>query len=290
MTKAQRIRDAVARHGTLLMPGVYDALSARIAVGAGFEVIFISGYSVAASRLGLPDFGFLTATEVVEAARGVCENAGQVPVIVDADTGYGNALNVQRTVRDLIGAGAAGVFLEDQVWPKRCGHMRGKQVIPLAEQVLKLRAARDAAGADDLFIVARTDARAPLGLDAAIERAQAYREAGADATFVEAPQSSAELEEIGRRTPGPRLANMLEKGLTPLMTPTELGAIGFQLVVHPLTALYGAARAMADLYRVLKDKGTTRDDLARLLPWEEFHEVIDLDRFYALDAKYTPKS
>src|SRR3954451_12743263 len=189
MTAAQRIRDAVSR-GAVLMPGVYDALTARIASRVGFEVLFISGYSVSASRLGEPDFGFLTQNEMADAARSVCR-VGQAPVIVDADTGYGNALNVQRAVADLQEAGAAGVFLEDQVWPKKCGHMQGKRVIETAEHAAKIRAAREAS---ELFIVARTDARQPLGLDAAIERCLVYKEAGADALFVEAPESVEELE------------------------------------------------------------------------------------------------
>ena len=246
MSKAERTRETIDARGPLVMPGVFDALSARIAARTGFEVLFVSGYGVAATRLGLPDFGYLTAPEIVAAATAICESAGAVPVIVDADTGYGNALNVRRTVRDLIRAGAAGIVLEDQVWPKRCGHMQGKQVIAVEEQVAKLRAAREAAGDEDLFIVARTDARAPLGLDAAIERALAYREAGADATFVEAPRSLEELAEIARRVPGRKLANMVERGLTPLLTPAELGAIGFDMIVHPLTALYAATRPMTE--------------------------------------------
>src|SRR5688500_10426156 len=178
-TSAQQIRDLVGRD-TVLMPGVYDALTARIAARVGFDIVFISGYSVSAARLGEPDFGFLTQTEMADTARSVCR-VSSAPVIVDADTGYGNALNVMRTVRDLQEAGAAGVFLEDQVWPKKCGHMAGKRVVETAEHVAKIRAAVDARGERDLFVVARTDARQPLGLDAAIERCLAYKEAGADA-------------------------------------------------------------------------------------------------------------
>ena len=168
MTGAQRIRDAVAGD-TVLMPGVYDALTARIAARVGFDVVFISGYSVSAARLGEPDFGFLTQTEMAEAARSVCR-VSEAPVIVDADTGYGNAVNVLRTVHELQDAGAAGVFLEDQVWPKKCGHMAGKRVVETEEHAAKIRAAVDARGERDLFVVARTDARQPLGLGAAIER------------------------------------------------------------------------------------------------------------------------
>src|SRR4026207_562132 len=164
MEKGKLVREALAPHGPLIMPGIYDALSAKIAARAGFEVIFITGYSLSATLLGEPDFGLLTQTEVVSAAQRIC-SVIDIPVIVDADTGYGNAINVIRTVQDLIHAGAGGMFLEDQVWPKRCGHMRGKQVIPLEEQLNKLRAAVEARGQDDFFIVARTDARQALGLE-----------------------------------------------------------------------------------------------------------------------------
>src|SRR5262247_951018 len=216
MTKGNLVRGALAKHGQLIMPGVYDALSAKIAARAGFEVIFITGYSLSATLLGEPDFGLLTQTEVVSAAQRIC-SVVDTPVIVDADTGYGNAVNVIRTVQDLIRAGAAGMFLEDQVWPKRCGHMRGKQVIPLDEQVKKLRAAVEARGVSDFFIVARTDARQALGLDEAISRGQAFKEAGADAVFIEAPETKEEMRRISDCVPGSLVANMLERGVTPLM-------------------------------------------------------------------------
>src|ERR671922_475155 len=168
MTGGERIRGLV-RERAVLMPGIYDAVGARIAAQLGFDVVFISGYSVSAARLGEPDFGFLTQTEMADAARSVCR-VSTAPVIVDADTGYGNAVNVMRTVRDFQDAGAAGVFLEDQVWPKKCGHFEGKQVVPMEEHAAKIKAAADARGERDLFIVARTDARQPLGLDEAIAR------------------------------------------------------------------------------------------------------------------------
>src|ERR671919_79134 len=234
MTGAQRIRDLVSERA-VLMPGVYDALTARIAARVGFDIVFISGYSVSAARLGEPDFGFLTQTEMADAARSVCR-VSDAPVIVDADTGYGNPLNVIRTVGELQDAGAAGVFLEDQVWPKKCGHMAGKQVVGVEEHAAKLRAACDARGERDLFVVARTDARQPLGLEAA----------GADALFVEAPLSVGELERIADALPGPLVANMIERGVTPQLTRTELEELGFNLIVCPLAALFAAARAAAE--------------------------------------------
>ncbi len=240
-TPAQQIRDLVARD-TILMPGVYDAITARIAARLDFDIVFISGYSVSAARLGEPDFGFLTESEMADAARSV-SRVSSAPVIVDADTGYGNAVNTMRTVRDFQEAGAAGVFLEDQVWPKKCGHFEGKQVIPTAEHAAKIKAAADARGDRDLFIVARTDARQPLGLDEAIQRCRSYKEAGADALFVEAPQSFAELETIARELPPPLVANMIERGVTPHLSRSELRDLGFQLIVCPLAALYASAHA-----------------------------------------------
>src|SRR3954453_4967471 len=254
-TPAQQIRDLVA-NDTVLMPGVYDALTARIAARVGFDIVFISGYSVSAARLGEPDFGFLTQTEMADAARSVCR-VSNAPVIVDADTGYGNAVNVLRTVRDLQDAGAAGVFLEDQVWPKKCGHMAGKRVVPTEEHAAKIRAAVDGRGDRDLFVVARTDARQPLGLDAAIERCLAYKEAGADALFVEAPQSVEELERVAAALPGPLVANMIERGATPHLTRSQLRDLGFNLIVCPLAGLFAAAKAVTDVLTELRDQETT---------------------------------
>jgi len=201
-TSIQRILDDA---GSIAFPGIYDTLSARIAERIGFPMGFISGYSVAATAIGEPDLGLLTQTEMLDAARRVCGSV-EIPIIVDADTGYGNPLNVHRTVRQLIAAGAKGCFLEDQVWPKKCGHMRGKRVIEREEYIDKIRAAVDARDGRDFFIVARTDAEAAVGLDEAIARVEAAREAGADASFVEAPGSIEQLAEIGRRSPAPRHA------------------------------------------------------------------------------------
>jgi methylisocitrate lyase len=283
-TGAQRIRDAVAAD-TVLMPGVYDALTARIAARVGFDVVFISGYSVSAARLGEPDFGFLTQTEMAEAARSVCR-VSEAPVIVDADTGYGNAVNVLRTVRELQDAGAAGVFLEDQVWPKKCGHMAGKRVVETEEHAAKIRAAVDARGERDLFVVARTDARQPLGLKAAIERCLAYKEAGADALFVEAPQSVEELERVASALPGPLVANMIERGVTPHLSRGQLRDLGYALIVCPLAALFAAARAVTDVLTELRDEETTLGAYSRMLGFDEFNALVELDARYADEARY----
>lgn len=285
MEKAKLIREALAQQGQLIMPGVYDALSAKIASRTGFEVIFITGYSLSATLLGEPDFGVLTQTEVVGSAQRIC-SVVDTPVIVDADTGYGNAVNVIRTVKDLIRAGAAGMFLEDQVWPKRCGHMKGKQVIPLDEQLKKLSAAMEAKDGRDFFIVARTDARQSLGLAEAIERGIAFKEAGADAVFIEAPETKDEMAEIARRVPGPLVANMLERGVTPLMGPKELKGLGFELIVWPLAPLYSVAKSLTDVYTTLRRDGSTLSILDRLMPFDQFNDIVQLDEKYALDAKY----
>jgi len=208
------------------------------------------------------------------------------PVIVDADTGYGNAINVIRTVEELTRAGAAGMFLEDQVWPKRCGHMTGKQVIPLEEQLNKLRAAIDARKDRNFFIVARTDSRQALGLNEAITRGAAFKEAGADAVFIEAPQNKVEMIEIASRVPGPLVANMLERGVTPLMEPAELKELGYQLIVWPLAPLYSVAKTLADTYATLRREGSTIKILDKLMPFDDFNEIVGLDDKYAADARY----
>jgi len=285
MAKAELIRQALTAHGQLIMPGVYDALSAKIAARAGFEVTFITGYSLSATLLGEPDFGLLTQTEVVSAAQRIC-SVIDIPVIVDADTGYGNAINVMRTVQDLIRAGAGGMFLEDQVWPKRCGHMRGKQVISLEEQINKLRAAVEAKGQNDFFIVARTDSRQALGLEEAIKRGIAFKNAGADAVFIEAPESKAEMREIAKQVKGHLVANMLERGVTPLMGPEELKELGFDLVVWPLAPLYSVAKSLTDVYTTLRQEGSTLSILDRLMPFDEFNGIVGLNEKYLLDAKF----
>jgi methylisocitrate lyase len=267
------------------MPGVYDALSAKIASRAGFEVIFITGYSLSATLLGEPDFGLLTQSEVVSAAQRIC-SVVDTPVIVDADTGYGNAINVMRTVQDLIRAGAGGMFLEDQIWPKRCGHMKGKQVIPLEEHVKKLKAAVEAKGDNDFYIVARTDSRQALGLDEAIKRGRAFKAAGADAVFIEAPESKQEMKDISRQVPGPLVANMLERGVTPLMGPKELKELGFDLIVWPLAPLYSVAKSLTEVYTTLRRDGSTMAILDRLMPFDDFNGIVGLNEKYALDEKY----
>src|SRR6476660_7783730 len=223
-----RVGEILRERGSIVFPGVYDTLSAKIVGQAGFPRSFIARYSVAATSTGEPDPGRLTQTEIVERARRICGSVS-IPIIVDADTGYGNPLNVIRTVNELIAAGAAGCFLEDQVWPKKCGHMRGKRVVERAEYIDKVRAAVEARGGRDFFIVARTDALAAVSLDEAIARVEAARAAGADASFVEAPESLEQMKEVGRRAPKPIVANMIENGRTPVLSRAQLVEMGYQL-------------------------------------------------------------
>jgi 2-methylisocitrate lyase-like PEP mutase family enzyme len=283
--RAQIVRDLLKEDRPLVLGGVYDGLTTRLAEQAGFEVLFIGGFSVAATLLGEPDFGYLTQTEMADAARRICRLTSR-PVLVDADTGYGNALNVLRTVELYHAAGAAGLFLEDQVWPKRCGHMRGKHVVERGEWLSKLRAVRSEHATRDLFLVARTDARSALGLDEAIARGQAARDCGADAVFIEAPESAAELERIAKAIPGPKVANMVEGGRTPLLSPDELHALGFDLIVTPLAALLATAFSVREVYAELRRSGTMRGRLERLLTFDEFNQLIDLDRHYALEERF----
>ena len=279
------LRRRLADGETVLMAGCFDALSARLAAAAGFETMFLSGYCTSATLLGLPDFGYLTQTEMAEVARRVCGTVPEVEVVVDGDTGYGNPLNTIRTVELYEHAGAAGIFLEDQVWPKKCGHMAGKRVVPREDWLAKLRAACDAR--DKLFVTARTDARAAMGLDEACERVRMAADLGVDAIFVEAPESVEEMETIAAATPGcVRVANMIEGGRTPLRTPEELHDLGFDLIVTPLTGLLAAARQMRAAYEVLRAKGTLRDDLELVLSFDEFAPIVDLDAHYATEATY----
>jgi carboxyvinyl-carboxyphosphonate phosphorylmutase len=273
------------RNEIIVLPGVFDALSAKVAENVGFQTIFQTGYGSAASLLGMPDFGFLNAGENIENARRIIRSV-DLPVIVDVDTGYGNPLTVWKIVNDLIAYGAAGIFLEDQVWPKRCGHMRGKEVIGVDEYIQKLRAAVTASENKYFIIVARTDARAPLGIDEAIKRGKMYRKEGADVVFVEAPQSEEELREIPKKINAPLLANMIENGVTPTFSADELKSMGYSMVVFPLSGLYAATYAMKKIFSYLKSKGTTKGCTDTMLDFDEFNELVELPKFMQMEKKY----
>jgi 2,3-dimethylmalate lyase len=273
------------RNKIIVLPGVFDALSAKIAEYVGFDAMFQTGYGSSAALLGMPDFGLLNSGETVDNAMRIIR-AVRVPVLVDADTGYGNPLNVWRLVRDLESLGAAGIFLEDQVWPKRCGHMIGKDVIPKDEYIPKLKAAIEARQSKDFIIVARTDARAPIGLEEAIERGKAYRKAGADVIFVEAPRSVEELKKVADEIDAPLVANMIEDGVTPNLSASELLKLGYQIAVFPLSAIYSATFAMKRVLTELKNTGATKDARKVMVTFKDFNQFINLDHFVDLERRY----
>lgn len=283
--RGDHLRARLANRDSVLMPGVWDSLSAKLAVEAEFDTVFVSGYCVSATMLGKPDFGFLTQTEMAEVARRVCAAAPNTSVVVDADTGYGGPLNAIRTVELWEQAGAAGMFLEDQVWPKRCGHMPGKQVVPVEDWLAKLRAAVE--HRSHLHITARTDARAMNGLDDAIERAKMARDLGVDAVFIEAPESVAELERIAVELSDVTLVtNMVETGKTPLLTPTELAELGFHLIVSPLSGLFTMVHAIRESLALLRTEGSLRSHLDRLVAFDDFGALVGLGDQFALEQRY----
>jgi len=280
------IHPLISQGRVMVMPGVYDVLSAKIAERVGFSAVVLTGYGVAASHLGEPDFGLLTQTEILDVARRVT-SAVRLAVIVDGDTGYGGPLNVQRMVRELVGMRVRGVILEDQRWPKRCGHMRDKQVIDAEEHAAKIRAAREAAGGNQPFLItARTDALETHGLDEAIRRALLYKEAGADVLFVEGPRTRDELRRIGRALPGPLAVNLIEGGRTPLCSLEELHQMGFFSVGFVLSGLYAAARALQQTYLEIRGKGTTLALAENLMSFDEFNGLVGLEARYAEDERY----
>ena len=289
MNGAQRsadLRNRLSAHESVLMPGVWDPLSALIVQQAGFSTAFVSGFAVSGTLLGRPDVGYLTQTEMAEVAQRVCSSVPTMNVIVDADTGYGDPMTVRRTVELWEQAGAAGLFLEDQVWPKRCGHMDGKQVVEREDWLAKLRAACD--HRQHLHVTARTDARAAVSLNEAIERAKMARDCGVDALFVEAPQSIEEMEAIANALPDITLvANMVEKGKTPLLTPSELADLGFRLIVSPLSLLLSAVQAMSTAAQRLAHDGSLRTYLDDVAPFDSFTDLVGLPDHLANEKRYS---
>ncbi|MCH7877200.1 MAG: isocitrate lyase/PEP mutase family protein [Thaumarchaeota archaeon] len=269
----------------LVIPGVYDALGAKIVQKVGFEAMFQTGYGTSATLFGMPDYGFIGATETVDNARRICR-AVSVPVIVDSDTGYGNALSVWKLVKELESAGAAGIFLEDQRWPKRCGHMQGKEVIPQEEYTEKLSAALDARESKDFIIVARTDARATEGLDAAIERGKQNQKTGANAIFVEAPRSLEEMKKIGKEINAPLVANMIEGGATPLSSAETLNKMGFKIILYPLSVLYANTFATMNILKELKKSGNTRKYKHKVVNFDQFNDLVELPKFRKMEKKF----
>ena len=269
----------------LVIPGVYDAIGAKIVEKVGFDAMFQTGYGTSATLFGMPDYGFIGSTETVDNARRICR-AVSIPVIVDADTGYGNALSVWKLVRELEGAGASGIFLEDQRWPKRCGHMQGKEVVPIDEYAEKLQAALDARSNKNFIIVARTDARATEGLDKAIERGLYYKKVGADVIFVEAPKTIQEMKKIGSAIDAPLVANMIEGGATPISSETKLHEMGFKIILYPLSVLFSNTYATLQILRELKRSGTTRKLNKKLVNFDQFNDLVELKKYRKLEKQY----
>lgn len=269
----------------LVIPGVYDALGAKIAQKVGFDAMFQTGYGTSATLLGMPDYGFIGATETVDNARRICKSVS-VPVIVDSDTGYGNALSVWKLVKELESAGASGIFLEDQQWPKRCGHMQGKEVISQEEYTEKLSAAIDARENKNFIIVSRTDARATKGLDEAIQRGKQNKKTGADAIFVEAPRSIDEMKKIGKEINAPLVANMIEGGATPLSSAKTLSKIGFNIILYPLSVLYANTFATMNILQELKNTGDTSKYKQKVVNFDQFNELMELSKFRKMEKKY----
>ena len=288
--KAPRLNELVRGRDPILAPGAYDALSARMIEQAGFPAVYMTGFGTSASLLGRPDVGLLTMSQMVDNARRIAQ-AVDVPVIADADTGYGNPLNVIRTVQEYELAGVSAIHIEDQVTPKKCGHMGNKQVIPAAEMAEKIRAAVEARRSSDFLIIARTDARAAEGLDSALRRARAYQEAGADILFIEAPQNEEEVAQIAGAFPDvPLLFNWAEGGKTPPIPLGRLKELGYRIVIFPISALLATAKAIRAALAEIKNEGTP----ARIFPdrtaFQEFNEMIGLGEIQELEKRFATKA
>ena len=285
MKKTTLFKKLMLDEEILVMPGCHDALSAKIIESVGFKAVTMGGYAASAASLAKPDVSLLTLTEYVNIARNIVQ-AVDIPLFVDGDTGHGNVTNVQRTVRVFENAGVAGLFIEDQVFPKRCGHMEGKQIIPTLEMVAKIKAAVDARVDEDLVIMARTDAIAVSGIDEAIERGNRYAEAGADLIFVEAPTSKEEMMRINREINAPMNAIQIEGGKTPLLTVKELEELGFNVVVYPNVTVYATAWALKQLWEGLKKNGNTKHWQDNIIPFDEFNTLVGLDKIRELESYY----
>jgi 2,3-dimethylmalate lyase len=285
LMQAKKLRQLLNQPGLIIAPGAYDAWSARLIEMVGFPVVYMTGYGVSASVIGQPDIGLLTMTEMVNQARNIA-NAINIPLIADGDTGYGGVLNVIRTVREYEQAGIAAIQLEDQVYPKRCGHMEGKQLIAGDEMVAKVRAAVHARNSPDVMIIARTDARAVNGLRDAIERTKAYAEAGADIIFLEAPESVEEMRIVAGNIDKPLIANMVENGKTPFLTTDDLQKIGYKIVIYPVSTLYTLTKAVACTLERLKNDGTTQNCVGNMVEFHEFNEMIGVKKQRDLEKTF----
>jgi 2-methylisocitrate lyase-like PEP mutase family enzyme len=279
---ASRLRELLNRPGILLMPGCHDAMSARLIDEAGFEIGFMSGFAVSASRLGMPDTGLISYAELVDQGQNICR-AASIPLIGDGDTGFGSAQNIKRTVRGYRAAGFAGIMLEDQVAPKRCGHTAGKAVVGRDEALMRVRAAVDARDAgEDILIMARTDARACISLEEAVLRCRLFREIGADITFLEAPLDEDEMRQYCSQVEGPKMANLIEGGKTPILPLQQLEAIGYKIAVYPLTLLNASIQAMRAALRSMR----SGERPASVMEFEELKQAVGFPEYYAEEARY----
>src|SRR5256886_12935782 len=287
MLNTTRLRELLVQRGLLVAPGAYDALSARLIAQAGFPAVYMTGFGTAAGVLGQPYVGLLTMSEMVSRAAALAAVVGDRPLIADADTGYGNPINVRRTVREYERAGVAAIHIEDQVWPKKCGHMEGKQVIPSDEMVQKIHAAVDARQDPDFVIIARTDANAVNGFEDALLRGLAYRDAGADVIFIEAPRSIAELQAIKQTFPDvPLLYNWAESNKTPFLSLDEIRSLGFKLVLFPVSLLFAATQAMLGLLEILKKGETSIPFHSHMVTFAQFTDHIGLPEIQELERRY----
>lgn len=285
MRKTTRFRQLLAQEGAIVVPLVYDGLSARLVEQAGFDMLGVTGAGLSASLLGLPDVGLLSMAEVLQQVRNIVQ-ATRLPVLADCDTGYGNAINMLRTLREFEAAGVGGIFFEDQVAPKRCGHFQGKEVIPIHEMVGKIRAAVDTRQDPDLVLVARTDARAVLGLDEAIARGNAYAEAGADVIYVEAPASLDELRQIAQAIGAPLMCNLVEGGVTPLVPVPQLAELGYKIVSFSNSLSRAGAKAMQRVLVELQRTGTTAGVMDDMISFAERNQILGLEEFYHAEERY----
>ncbi len=280
-----RLRELLNAKEILVAPGAHDALTAKVIEKCGFDAVYMTGYGQAASSLGMPDIGLLCMSEMVERARNMA-SAVSVPVIADGDTGFGNAVTVMRTVAEYESVGVAAIQLEDQVAPKRCGHMAGRKVVSMDEMVGKIKAACKARKDPDFCIIARTDARTVLGIEEAVKRAKAYEEAGADIIFVESVESVEEMQLVHREIKKPTLANMVEGGRTPMLTNDELEKVGYSLVIYPTASTYTTAKAMFGLWENLKKDGTTKTSIDNMITFKDFNELIGLGEFGKIEDEF----
>ena len=281
-----KLRTLLKKDEILVAPGAHDVLTARIIEKEGFNAVYMTGYGTSASLLGKPDAGLLTMTEMAQRASNIAE-AVNIPVIADGDTGYGNAVNVMRAVREYEKAGIACIQLEDQVAPKKCGHMMGREIISKGEMIGKIKAACDARRDQDFMIMARTDARTTHGIQEAIERGKAYEEAGADILFIESVESIEEMKMVTSSFNVPVLANMLENGRTPLLTVKELEDIGYDLVIFCVSSIYISAKAVQDLMKIIKSEGTTKSAINNMITFEEFNKLVGLPEIRQIEKKYS---